>query len=74
MQMVRIVTQSYGQKAQDFVYNNQSDVHEVERPSGNSNEAAHRRLRKDRPDLHALVLVGLFDPTAAADGQNILRD
>jgi hypothetical protein len=34
------------------------NVHEVERPAGNSRDAALRRLRKDRPDLHAQVLSG----------------
>jgi hypothetical protein len=32
------------------------NVNEVERPTGNSESAALRRLRKDRPDLHAQVL------------------
>jgi len=32
------------------------NVNEVHRPDGNATSAALRRLRKDRPDLHALVL------------------
>jgi hypothetical protein len=35
-------------------------------PSGNSSAAALRRLRKDRPDLHAKVLAGEMSPHAAA--------
>jgi hypothetical protein len=38
------------------VYNKKSDVHV--RPSGNSRAAFLRRLRKDRPDIHARVLAG----------------
>jgi hypothetical protein len=34
------------------------NVHSSERPSGNSCTAALRRLRKDRPDLHAQVIQG----------------
>jgi len=48
----------------DLVYNKQSDVHEVERPSGNSSAAFIRRLRKDRPDIHARVLSGEITPHA----------
>jgi hypothetical protein len=49
----------------DFVYNESSDVHEVcDRPSGNSRKAALRRLRKDRPDIHARVLAGELTPHA----------
>jgi len=36
------------------------------RPSGNSQESALRRLRKDRPDLHELVLNGERSAHAAA--------
>jgi hypothetical protein len=42
------------------------NVHKVERPSGNSESAALRRLRKDRPDLHARVLAGELTAHAAA--------
>ncbi len=35
------------------------------RPSGTSQTAALRRLRKDRPDLHAQVLAGDLTPHAA---------
>ena len=38
----------------------------VERPTGNSESAALRRLRKDRPDLHAQVLDGELSAHAAA--------
>lgn len=38
----------------DLVYN----IHEVIRPSGTSRDASLRRLRKDRPDLHARVVAG----------------
>ena len=34
------------------------------RPSGNSRAAFLRRLRKDRPDLHARVLAGELSPHA----------
>jgi hypothetical protein len=46
------------------VYNNESDVHASERPSGNSRAAFLRRLRKDRPDIHARVLAGELSPHA----------
>jgi hypothetical protein len=39
------------------VYDDDSGVHNS-RPSGNSTERALRRLRKDRPDIHARVLAG----------------
>jgi hypothetical protein len=38
---------------------------EAERPAGNSRDAALRRLRKDRPDLHAQVLEKEMSPHAA---------
>jgi hypothetical protein len=38
-----------------FVYNRPNDVHEVKLPAGHSVKAGLRRLRKDRPDIHALV-------------------
>jgi hypothetical protein len=34
------------------------NVNEVSRPTGNTEAQALRRLRKDRPDLHARVLNG----------------
>jgi hypothetical protein len=37
----------------------------VARPTGNSAEKALRRLRKDRPDLHAQVLAGSLSPHGA---------
>jgi hypothetical protein len=46
------------------VYNGKSDVHISERPSGNSRAAFLRRLRKDRPDIHARVLAGEISPYA----------
>ncbi len=46
----------------DLVYN----VQEVKAPTGNTPEAALRRLRKDRPDLHARVIAGELSPHAAA--------
>ncbi len=33
-------------------------VQEVQAPTGNSTDAALRRLRKDRPDLHQRVIMG----------------
>lgn len=44
---------------------NVSNLH-VDRPSGESTEAALRRLRKDRPDLHERVLAGELSAHAAA--------
>ncbi|MFD5798636.1 hypothetical protein ACFWIO_34920 [Streptomyces diastatochromogenes] len=41
------------------------NMHEVVRPSGTSKEAGLRRLRKDRPDLHAEVLAGTLSTHAA---------
>jgi len=46
------------------VYNEKSDVHISKRPSGNSRAAFLRRLRKDRPDIHARVLAGELSPHA----------
>jgi hypothetical protein len=40
----------------DLVYNVHEVKEKVERPAGNSQQAAIRRLRNDRPDLHAKVL------------------
>jgi hypothetical protein len=45
------------------VYNEKRNVHI--RPSGNFRAAFLRRLRKDRPDLHARVLNGALSPYAA---------
>jgi hypothetical protein len=42
------------------------DVIHVERPTGTSREAALRRLRTQRPDLHAEVIAGRLTPHAAA--------
>ena len=46
------------------------NVNEVERPTGNSEAATVRRLRKDRPDLHAQVLYG----TCRRAASNLIRD
>ena len=46
------------------LYNIQSDS-EVPAPAGTSREAGLRRLRKDRPDLHAEVLAGALSTHAA---------
>lgn len=44
----------------------QEDVYDIHvRPSGTSREAGLRRLRKDRPDLHAEVLDGRLSTHAA---------
>jgi hypothetical protein len=41
------------------------NIHGTARPSGTSSDASLRRLRKDRPDLHAEVIVGNLSPHAA---------
>lgn len=41
------------------------NIHGSERPAGTSRDAALRRLRKDRPDLHARVLTGELTPHGA---------
>lgn len=41
------------------------NINEVDRPAGTSAEQAIRRLRKDRPDLHAEVLAGTLSPHKA---------
>jgi hypothetical protein len=46
------------------VYDNVDGVHTSGRPSGNSRAAFLRRLRKDRPDIHARVLAGELSPHA----------
>jgi hypothetical protein len=52
-------------KPKTNVNSNNSDVNIRLRPTGNSAAAAHRRLRKDRPDLHARVLAGELSANAA---------
>lgn len=42
------------------------NINEVDRPTGTSESAALRRLRKDRPDLHSQVLNGELSAHAAA--------
>jgi hypothetical protein len=49
----------------ETVYSGKRDVHSSGRPSGNSRAAALRRLRKDRPDLHARILAGEISAHAA---------
>ena len=44
------------------VYTNEKSINDFERPSGTSSEYALRRLRKDRPDIHARVLAGELTP------------
>jgi hypothetical protein len=46
------------------VYNNESDIHTSERPSGTSAAAFIRRLRRDAPAIHARVLAGELTPHA----------
>jgi len=41
------------------------NVNEVARPTGNARQHALRKLRKDRPDLHAQVLAEKLSPHAA---------
>jgi hypothetical protein len=53
-----------GRPKAETVYNTEDDVHSSERPSGNSRAAFLRRLRKDRPDIHARVLAGELSPHA----------
>jgi hypothetical protein len=40
----------------DLVDNNESDINEVDRPTGTSAAYALRKLRADRPDIHARML------------------
>jgi len=42
------------------------NIHEAERPTGTSRDAAIRRLRKDRPDLLEKVIAGQLSAHAAA--------
>jgi hypothetical protein len=66
VEMQRINAQDQANKAAsqqgqrtDLVDNDQTNINEVEsRPTGTSTAAALRRLRKDRPDIHARVLAG----------------
>jgi len=49
----------------DVYINGPAGKHNVHiRPSGNSRAAFLRRLRKDRPDIHARVLAGELSPYA----------
>jgi hypothetical protein len=47
-----------GRPTAETVYAKESDVHSSGRPSGNSQAAYLRRLRKARPDIHQRVLAG----------------
>lgn len=49
--------------SKDCLFNN---VQEAKAPAGNSKDAALRRLRKDRPDLHEKVIEGQLSAHAAA--------
>jgi len=51
-------------KRTDLVDNKIAVINEVERPTGTSAAAALRRLRKDRPEIHARVLAGELSPHA----------
>lgn len=57
-------TQTEHGGARDKLYNIQLEE-SVGHPSGTSREAGLRRLRKDRPDLHAEVLAGTLTTHAA---------
>ena len=48
----------------DLVDNDNDVINDVGRPTGTSRAAALRRLRKDRPDIHARVLAGELTPHA----------
>jgi hypothetical protein len=45
-----------------MVYDDQPNIHHSRASKGTSAEAAERRLRKDRPDLHARVRAGEISP------------
>lgn len=49
----------------DLTVDNLHSENDLARPSGTSREAGLRRLRKDRPDLHAEVLAGRLSTHAA---------
>jgi hypothetical protein len=53
-----------GLTKRETVYNENGDVHISGRPAGNSASAFIRRLRKDRPDIHARVMAGELSPHA----------
>jgi hypothetical protein len=44
-------------KRTDLLDNNESDIQEVKAPTGTSRAAFLRRLRRDRPDIHARVTI-----------------
>jgi len=48
----------------NLLYANKNDIQEVKAPTGTSKTAFLRRLRKDRPDIHARVLAGELSPNA----------
>jgi hypothetical protein len=53
-----------GRTKRENVDNEKSDIHISKRPAGTSAAASIRRLRKDRPDIHARVLAGELSPHA----------
>jgi hypothetical protein len=55
-----------GNNGNQYTGGNVDNVHVAKRPTGNSESAALRRLRKDRPDLHSQVLNGEVSAHAAA--------
>jgi hypothetical protein len=50
------------------------NVHTQERPTGNSRERALRKLRRDAPELHALVLAGEVSPHGAMKQAGFRKD
>lgn len=69
VELLDLFDQALGRKPRtDKITVNDDNVHDsadLERPSGNSESAALRRLRKDRPDLHAEVLAERISAHAA---------
>jgi len=50
-------------RPKEIIDNKKDDVKDLA-PTGNSESYAHRKLRKDRPDIHARVLAGELSPHA----------
>lgn len=59
-------TRTPGGKNQHTAHSILDNIQEAKAPTGTSRDAALRRLRKDRPDLHAKVLAGDLSAHAAA--------
>jgi hypothetical protein len=58
--------EAVGQRTPDLPTGRYTSTRNVHiRPSGNSRAAFLRRLRKDRPDIHARVLAGELSPHAS---------